>query len=98
MTLKFGLVSSLQVHGKIIFRLQLQIEKQKTNVGHSYILHQHLNCKCYLVNMTTTIVPRSTSIGMHGSSFLKQIFIEVVKAKKATKTKICSFSLKDPNI
>jgi hypothetical protein len=48
--------------------------------------------------MTTTIVPRSTSIGMHGSSFLKQIFIEVVKAKKATKTKICSFSLKDPNI
>jgi hypothetical protein len=67
------------------------------NVGHSCILRQHLNCKCYLVNMTTTIVPRSTNIGMHGSCFKKQIFIEVVKANKAITMKICSFSLKDPD-
>jgi hypothetical protein len=33
-------MSSLQVHGKIVFRLQLQIETQKMNVGHSYI-HIH---------------------------------------------------------
>jgi hypothetical protein len=90
-------MSSLQVHGKIVSQLQLQIERQKTNVGHFYILYQHLNCKCYLVNMTTTIVPCSTNIGMHGSSFKKQIFIQVVKANKATMMKICSFSLKDPN-
>jgi len=47
--------------------------------------------------MTTTIVPCSTNIGMHGSGFKKQIFIEVIKATKATMMKICSFSLKDPN-
>ncbi len=29
----------------IVFRLQLQVERQKMNVGHSYILCQHLNCK-----------------------------------------------------
>ncbi len=81
----------------IVSQLQLQVEKQKMNVGHSYILRQRLNCKCYLVNMTTTIVPCSTNIGMHGSSFKKQIFIEVVKATKPTMMKICSFSLKDPN-
>jgi hypothetical protein len=62
-------MSSLQVHNKIVFQLQLQIERQKMNVGHSYILCQHLNCKCYLVNMTTTIVPCSTNIGTHGFSF-----------------------------
>jgi hypothetical protein len=47
--------------------------------------------------MTTTIVPCSTNIGMHGSGFLKQIFIQVVKANKTTMMKICSFSSKDPN-
>jgi hypothetical protein len=47
--------------------------------------------------MTTTIVPCSTKIGMHGFGFKKQIFIEVVIANKATMMKICSFSLKDPN-
>jgi hypothetical protein len=97
MTLRLGLMFLLQMHGKIVFRLQLQIERQKTNVGHSYILYQHLNCKCYLVNMTTTIMPCSTNIGMHCSSFLKQIFPKVVKANKATMMKTCSFSLKDPN-
>jgi hypothetical protein len=81
----------------IISQLHLQVERQKTNVGHSYILCQHLNCKCYLVNMTTTIVPCSINIGMHGSCLKKQIFIEVVKANKPTMMKICSFSLKDPN-
>ncbi len=75
-----------------------QIERQKTNVGHSYILCQHLNCKCYLVNMTTTIVPCSTNIGTHGFSFQKQILIKVVKANKTTMMKICFFSLKDTNI
>ncbi len=69
MTLRLGLMSLLQVHGMIIFQLQLQVERQKMNVGHSYILCQHLNCKCYFVNITTTIVPCSTNIGMHGSSF-----------------------------
>jgi hypothetical protein len=73
---------SLQVHNEIVSRLQLQIERKKTNVGHSYILCQHLNYKCYLVNMRTTIVPCSTNIAMHGSGFKKQIFIEVVKANK----------------
>jgi len=74
MTLRLGLMSLLQVHGMIIFQLQLQVERQKMNVGHSYILCQHLNCKCYFVNITTTIVPCSTNIGMHGSSFfLKQL-------------------------
>jgi len=100
MTLRVGLMSLLQVHGMIVFRPQLQVERQKANVGHSYILCQHLNYKCYLVNMTTTVVPCFTNIGMHGSSFKKQIFIEVVKVVKATKAtmmKICSFSLKDPN-
>jgi len=81
----------------IVSQLHLQVERQKTNVGHSYILCQHLNCKCYLVNMTTTIVPCSINIGMRGSCLKKQIFIEVVKASKATMMKICSFSLKDPN-
>jgi hypothetical protein len=57
MTLRLGLMFSLQVHGKIVSWLQLQIERQKMNVGCSYILCQHLNFKCYLVNMTTTIVP-----------------------------------------
>jgi hypothetical protein len=47
--------------------------------------------------MTTTIVPCSTNIGMHDSSFKKQIFIEVIKATKATMMKIWFFSLKDPN-
>jgi hypothetical protein len=47
--------------------------------------------------MTTTIVPCSTNIGMHGSDFKKQIFIEVVNANKTTMMKIFSFSLKDPN-
>jgi len=97
MTLKLGLTSLLQVHGKIVSQLQLQIERQKTNVGHSYILCQHLNCKCYLVNMTTTIMPCSTNIGMQCSGFKKQIFIKVVKANKAIMMKTCSFSLKDPN-
>jgi hypothetical protein len=87
-TLRLGLMSLLQVHG---------VERQKTNVGHSYILCQHFDCKCYLINMTTTIVPCSTNIGMHDFGFRKQIFIEVVKTNKATMTKICSFSLKDPN-
>jgi hypothetical protein len=73
------------------FQLQLQVERQKTNVGHSYILCQHLNCKRYLINMTTTIVPCSPNIGMHGSS------LKNVKATKATMMKICSFYLKDPN-
>jgi hypothetical protein len=98
MTLRLGLMSLLQVRDIIVFQLQLQVErKKKTNVGRSYILCQHLNCKSYLVNMTTTIVPCSTNIGVHGSGFKKQIFIEVVKATKATMMKICSFSLKDPN-
>jgi hypothetical protein len=48
--------------------------------------------------MTTTIVPCSTNIGMHGSRFKKEIFIEVIKANKAAVMKICSFSLKDPNM
>ncbi len=73
-------MSSLQVHNKIVSRLQLQIENPKMSVGHSYILC-HLNCKCYLVNMTTTIVACSTNIG----------------ANKITMMKIYSFSLKDPN-
>jgi hypothetical protein len=47
--------------------------------------------------MTTTIVPCSTNIGMHGFGFKKHIFIEVVKANKATMMKISSFSLKDLN-
>jgi hypothetical protein len=47
--------------------------------------------------MTTTIVPCSTHIGIHGFGFKKEIFIEVVKANKTTMMKICSFSLKDPN-
>ncbi len=34
---------------------------------------------------------------MHGSSFKKQIFIEVVKANKIIRMKICSFSLKNPH-
>ncbi|KAH9555849.1 hypothetical protein CY35_08G137900 [Sphagnum magellanicum] len=97
MTLRLGLMSLLQVHGIIVFQLQLQVERQKMNVQHSYILCQHLNCKFYLVNMTTTIVPCSTNIGMHGYGFKKQIFIEVVKATTATMMKICSFFLKDPN-
>jgi hypothetical protein len=87
----------LQVHDMIVSQLHLQVERQKTNVGHSYILCQHFNCKFYLVNMTTTIVPCSINIGMHGSCFKKQIFIEVVKVNKPTMMKICSFSLKDPN-
>ncbi len=95
--IELGLMSLLQVHIRIVFRLQLQVERQKTNVGHSYILCQHLNYKCYLVNMTTTIVSCSTNIGMRGSGFKKQIFIEVVKTNKATMMKICFFSLKDPN-
>jgi hypothetical protein len=95
MTLRLGLMFVLQAHDKIV--LHLQVERQKMNVGHSYILCQHLNCKCYLVNMTTTIVPCSINIGMHGSCFKKQIFIEVVKANKVRMMKICSFSLKDPN-
>ncbi len=90
-------MSLLQAHNMIVSPLKLQVERQKMNVGHFYILCQHLNCKCYLVNMTTTIVPCSTNIGMHGYSFKKQIFIEVVKANKTTMMKICSFSLKDPN-
>jgi hypothetical protein len=97
MTLRLGLMSSLQVHNKIVSPLQLQIERQRMNVGHSYILCQHLNCKFYLVNMTTTIMPYSTNISMHCSSFYKQKFIQVVKANKATMMKICSFSMKDPN-
>jgi hypothetical protein len=47
--------------------------------------------------MATTIAPCFTNIGMHGFGFKKQIFIEVVKANKATMMKICSFFLKDPN-
>jgi hypothetical protein len=47
--------------------------------------------------MSTTIVPCSTNIGMHGSGLKKQIFIEIVKANKATTMKLCSLSLKDPN-
>jgi hypothetical protein len=47
--------------------------------------------------MSTTIVPCSTNIGMHGFGFKKQIFIEAVKANKATMMKLCSLSLKDPN-
>jgi hypothetical protein len=47
--------------------------------------------------MTTTIVPCSTNIGMHGFDFKKQIFIEVVKANKAIMMKLYSLSLKDPN-
>jgi len=47
--------------------------------------------------MITTIVPCSTNIGMHGFGFLKQIFIEVVKANNGTMMKICFFSLNDPN-
>jgi len=89
-------MSLLQMHNKIISRLQLRIERQKTNVGHSYILCQHLNCKCYLVNMTTNIMPCFINIGMHCFGFKKQIYIEVVKVNKATMMKICSFSLKDP--
>jgi hypothetical protein len=38
-----------------------------------------------------------TLVYMHGFSFKKQIFIEVVKANKVIMMKICSFSLKDPN-
>jgi hypothetical protein len=90
-------MSSLEMHNKIVSRSQLQIERQKTNVRHSYILCQHLNYKCYLVNITT-IVPCSTNIGMHGCGFKKYLFIEVVKANKTTMMKICSFSLKDPNM
>jgi len=67
-----------------------KVERQKMNVRHFYILYQHLNCKCYLVNMTTTIVPCSTNIGMHGSSFKKQIFIEILKTKKTIVMMICS--------
>jgi hypothetical protein len=94
MTLRLGLMSLSQVHGMIVFQLQLQVERQKMNVKYSYILCQHLNCKCYLVNMTTTIVPCSTNISVHGFGFKKQIVIEVVKA---TMMKICSFYLKNPN-
>jgi hypothetical protein len=94
---EIGILSLLQVRGIVVFQLQLQVERQKTNVGHFYILCRHLNCKCYLVNMTTTIVPCSTNITMHGYGFKKQIFIEVVKATKATMMKICSFFLEDPN-
>ncbi len=90
-------MSSLQMYSEIVSQLQLQIQRPKTNVGHFYILCQHLNCKCYLINMTTTIVPCSTNIGMHGSGFKKQTFIEVVKVNKTTMMKICSFSLKYPN-
>ncbi len=43
MTFRLGLMISLQVESTIVFRLQLQVEKQKINVGHSYILCQHLN-------------------------------------------------------
>jgi hypothetical protein len=48
--------------------------------------------------MTTTIVPCSTNIGMRGSCFKKQIFIEVIKANKATMMKLCYLSLKNPNM
>jgi len=34
---------------------------------------------------------------MHGSGFLKNKIIEVVKVNKVIMMKICSFSLKDPN-
>jgi hypothetical protein len=84
----------LQVHDKIISQLQLQVERQKMNVGHCYILCQHLNCKCYLVNMIITIVPCFTNICMHCICFKKQIFIEIVKTNKPTTMKICFFSLK----
>jgi hypothetical protein len=47
--------------------------------------------------MTTIIVPCFTNIDMHGFGFKKQIFIEFVKATKATMMKICSFFLKDPH-
>jgi hypothetical protein len=43
--------------------------KAKKNVGHSYILCQDLNCKCYLVNMTTTIMPCFINIVMHCFGF-----------------------------
>ncbi len=48
--------------------------------------------------MTTTIVPCSTNIAMCGFGFKKQIFIEVIKANKATMMKLCSLSLKNPNM
>jgi len=47
--------------------------------------------------MTTTIVPRSTNIGVHFFGFKKNKIIEVVKANKGTMIKISSFSLKDLN-
>jgi hypothetical protein len=37
--------------------------------------------------MTTTIMPCSINIGVHCFGFKKQIFIEVVKANKATMMK-----------
>jgi hypothetical protein len=46
--------------------------------------------------MTTTIVPCSTNIGMHGSSFKKQIFIEIVKANKSHNDEIMFLIFKRP--
>jgi len=65
----------LQVHDKIVFRPQLQVEKKKTNVGHSYILCQHLNYKCYVVNMTTNIVPYYRDYQSHQSHNDENMFL-----------------------
>jgi len=49
--------------------------RQKRNLEQSYILCRHLNCKCYLVNMTTTSVPCSTNIGIYAWFWFLKIYI-----------------------
>ncbi len=63
-------------------QLQLEVERQKMNVKHSYILCQHFNCKCYLVNMTTTIVPCFRDICMHGFGLKNKYLLRLSKPTK----------------
>jgi hypothetical protein len=52
-------------HWDYLLIMTYKLKGKKMNVGHFYILWQHLNYKCYLEKMTTTIVPCSTNIGIY---------------------------------
>jgi hypothetical protein len=71
--------------------------RQKMNVEQSYILCPQLNCKCYLVNMTTTIMPCSINIGICMVLVLRNKYLlSLSKPTKSWRWKYALFLWKTP--